>query len=241
MWSFCGFVATGAVVVLVGAAPAVAADPAESRAQPTLTARVILPATALAAPRSGAPARMRLKGVTAWSGTAQRLMVTGRHRDAGGRRWVRVQLPIRPNQANGWVPADHLRLSATRVRFEVHTGSRRLEIWRGARRLASWSAGIGRPGTPTPVGRFAIQDPLPTLPAWRGVYGRYTLTLTAHSPTLATFMGGDALVAIHGAGSGRSWRVGAASSYGCVILSEPALQVAARYARAGTPVIIDRR
>jgi hypothetical protein len=81
---------------------------------------------------------------------------------------------------------------------------------------------------------------VPTLPEWRSVYGRFTLTLTAHSNALRHFMGGDALVAIHGTGSGRSWRVGTASSYGCVILSEPALAVAAHYARAGTPVIIDR-
>ena len=119
----------------------------------------------------------------------------------------------------------------------AHGGSRSA---RGTRRLASWPAGIGGPGTPTPVGRFAIQDPVPTLPEWRGVYGAHTLTLTAHSPTLRRFMGGDALVAIHGAGSGR------------VLAGRHALELrlrdplrarprgAARHARAGTPVIIDR-
>jgi lipoprotein-anchoring transpeptidase ErfK/SrfK len=241
MWSFWSFVAVGALGSgLLAGAPVASAAPGAGPGDTTLTARVVVPAEALAAPRPGAAARMRLTGATPWSGTAQRLMVTGRHTDDRGRDWVRVQLPVRPNQSSGWVPADHLRISATSVRFEVHLGSRRLEIWSGARRIAAWRAGIGRPGTPTPVGRFAIQDPVPTLPAWRAVYGRYTLTLTAHSPTLRRFMGGDALVAIHGAGSGRSWRVGAASSYGCVILDEPALAVAARYARAGTPVVIDR-
>lgn len=225
--------------VLAPAAAGSAHDAAE-RALPTMTARVVVPATALGAPRTGAAPRMRLVGVTAWSGSAQRLMVTGRHTDARGRHWVRVQLPVRPNESNGWVPADHLRLSTTRVRFEVHLRSRRLEIWNGTHRIAAFPAGVGRPATPTPVGRFAIQDPLPTLPAWRGVYGRWTLTLTAHSTALRRFMGGDALVAVHGAGSGRSWRVGAASSFGCVILAEPALAVAARYAHAGTPVVIDR-
>lgn len=220
--------------------PVAAAGQLAEHERPTLTARVVMPATALAAPRAGAATRMRLVGSTAWSGSPQRLMVTGRHTDAGGRRWVRVQLPIRPNQANGWVPAERLRLTATRIRFEVHLGSRRLEIWSGNRRLGAWPAGIGRAATPTPVGRFAIQDPMPTLPGWRHVYGGYTLTLTAHSPTLRTFMGGDATVAIHGAGSGRSWRVGRASSYGCVILDEGALAVAARYSKAGTPVVIDR-
>lgn len=221
-------------------APAALAATADERAQPTVTARVVVPATALGAPHAGAAPKMRLVGATPWSGRAQRLMVTGSHTDAGGHRWVRVQLPVRPNASNGWVRADHLRLSTTRIRFEVHLGSRRLEIWRGTRRIASWSAGVGRPATPTPVGRFAIQDPVPTLPEWRSVYGAFTLTLTAHSPTLRRFMGGDALVAIHGTGTGRSWRVGQASSYGCVILSEPALATAARYARAGTPVVIDR-
>lgn len=242
MWSFSSFAAllagaAGAALALTS--PALGAE-LDERARPAVTARVVVPGPALGAPRAGAKPVMRLAGSTTWSGAAQRLMVTGRHRDARGRDWVRVQLPVRPNESNGWVPAERVRLSTTRIRFEVHLGSRRLEIWRGTRRLASWPAGIGRPGTPTPVGRFAIQDPVPTLPEWRGVYGAHTLTLTAHSPTLRTFMGGDALVAIHGAGSGRSWRVGTPSSYGCVILSEPALAVAARHARAGTPVIIDR-
>ena len=238
MWRFSSFCLVAAAAL--AAAPAASGAISDERARPSLTARVVLPATALGAPRTGAKPRMRLVGATTWTGSAQRLMVTGRHTDARGRDWVRVQLPVRPNASNGWVPAGRLRLSTTRVRFEVHLGSRRLEIWRGTRRIAAWPAGIGRPGTPTPVGRFAIQDPVPTLPEWRGVYGRFTLTLTAHSPTLRRFMGGDALVAIHGAGTGRSWRVGRASSYGCVILSEPALAVAARYARAGTPVVIDR-
>ncbi len=145
---------------------------------------------------------------------------------------------MRPNQASGWVRADRVRLSATRVRFEVHVRSRSLEIWRGTRRLAAFPAGVGRAATPTPVGRFAIEDPFVTLPEWRGVYGRFTLTLTAHSPALRSFMGGNGLVAIHGTGAGRGWRVGTASSNGCVVLGERALAVAARFAKAGTPVLI---
>ena len=239
-----GFPTFRAAAVLAGALACAAAPAfghnATERGRATLTARVVVPATALGAPRAGAAPRMRLVGATAWSGRAQRLMVTGRHTDASGRRWVRVLLPVRPNGSAGWVPADHVRITGTRVRFEVHLRSRRLEIWSGARRVAAWPAGVGMPGTPTPTGRFAIQDPVPTLPAWRGVYGSWTLTLTAHSPTLRTFMGGDALVAIHGPGTGRSWKVGTASSHGCVILAEPALAVAARYAVPGTPVVVER-
>jgi lipoprotein-anchoring transpeptidase ErfK/SrfK len=232
----------GAAAAALALAPAAGAAPAAAhdRGAPVLTARVVLPTTAYGAPRRGARRVMALGGATTWTGSAQRLLVTGRHTDPAGSEWVRVQLPIRPNGTAGWVRADRVRLSGTRVRFEVHLGSRRLEIWRGGRLLHRFSAGVGRPGTPTPVGRFAIQDPVPTLPAWRSVYGAWTLTLTAHSNVLKRFMGGDGLVAIHGTGTGRGWRVGRASSFGCVILGEPELAVAARYARAGTPVVIDR-
>jgi lipoprotein-anchoring transpeptidase ErfK/SrfK len=241
MWRFSSF-ALGALAAagLALAAPAAGAPDERPAAEQTLTARVVIPSTALRAPRAGARPRLRLAGFTAWTGSAQRLMVTGRHKDSAGGRWVRVQLPVRPNGSAGWIRESTVRLSATRVRFHVHLGSRRFEVWRGRHRLASWPAGIGRPGTPTPVGRFAIQDPVLTLPGWVGVYGRWTLTLTAHSPVLRSFMGGDGLVAIHGAGSGRSWRVGLPSSYGCVILGDRELDLAARYARAGTPVVIDR-
>ena len=240
MSSFRALACSAGLALLVLAPMATAAESLEQRARPTVTARVVVASTALGAPRPNAKPRMRLIGATEWSGSVQRLMVTGRHTDAAGHEWVRVQLPIRPNQLNGWVPADRVQLSTTRVRFEVHLRARRLEIWRGTRRLAVYPAGIGRPGTPTPVGRFAIQDPVRTLPGWTSVYGRYTLTLTAHSPTLRSFMGGDGLVAIHGTGTGRGWRVGTVSSNGCVILSEPALAATARYAKAGTPVLITR-
>jgi lipoprotein-anchoring transpeptidase ErfK/SrfK len=234
--------AVAAILAAAGAAhgaPAAAAPP-ERAVETTLTARVVVPTVARRAPRAGARPRMRLIGLTAFSARPQRLMVTGRHRDRRGRGWVRVQLPVRPNGASGWVRASHVRLSGTRTRFVVRVGARRFEIWRGGRRLLSAPAGVGRPATPTPIGRFAIQDPVRTHPGWRGVYGAWTLTLTAHSPVLKEFMGGPGLVAIHGTGSGRGWRVGRASSAGCIILSEPALAAAARHARPGTPVVIRR-
>ena len=237
MWRICSFaLALAAGLALVPAQDAHAARDAE----PTLVARVVVPASALAAPRPDARRVMRLTGVAEWSRGSQWLMVTGRRRDRAGHDWVRVQLPIRPNGTGGWVPRRALRLTGTHVRFEVHLGSRRLEIWRGPRRVASWPAGIGRAGTPTPVGRFAIQDAVATGSAWRGIYGDFTVALTAHSPTLRTFMGGQALIGIHGTGAGGIGRIGRPSSNGCVILGARELARAAHFAKPGTPVVIDR-
>jgi len=202
-----------------------------------LTALVVWPTVARAAPHRDARPLMRLTGSTAYSRRPQAMLVTGVRRTTRA-TWVRVQLPIRPNGTAGWVRRGTVRLQVTRVRVVVRLASRRLEIWRGPRRLVSWPVGIGRAGTPTPVGRFAVQDALPTLPGWRRVYGGWTIPLTAHSPTLRSFMGGDGLVALHG---GRPWRLGVPSSNGCVILSEAHLAVVARLVRPGTPVVITPR
>ena len=199
----------------------------------TPVARVVLPGWARRAPVvTGAPV-LWLERRTAWSGRPQVLKVTGRHRDAQGRRWVRVHLPVRPNGAAGWVPERHVRLSETRVRIVVRRGARVLEVWRGPHRLHRWPAGVGRPSTPTPLGDFAVQDTMRTLPAWRGAYGSHTVALTAHSPVLTWFMGGEGLVAVHG---GRLGRVGQAASNGCVILAPGPLAALARIAAPGTPV-----
>lgn len=224
-------------MTLLGCTPAAVPSPIpDVPRHGALTALVVWPTVARAAPAREARPLMRLTGATAYSRRPQAMLVTGVRR-RGGATWVRVQLPIRPNGTAGWVRRRTVRLQVTRVRIVVRLASRRLEVWRAGRRVASFPAGIGRRGTPTPVGRFAVQDALPTLPAWRRVYGGWTIPLTAHSPTLLRFMGGDGLVAFHG---GSPWRVGVPSSNGCVVLGEADLAVVARLVRPGTPVDIRR-
>jgi hypothetical protein len=205
---------------------------------PQLIAELTRPAAVRRAPRSDARVRLRLNDAATFSGGPQGLRITASRTDADGRWWYRVQLPVRPNGAQGWVSAADVDLRSTRARFVVHLAARTVEIWEGSQRIARFRAGIGRPGTPTPTGDFAIQDPLHNPKQLRGTYGNWTLILTAHSEAIDQLNGGDALIGIHGAGDGRAWRVGEASSLGCVILSEPDLAVAARYAWPGTPVKI---
>lgn len=230
-----GTVATGVLACAFAqpsAAPAASIRPLEHEGG-SVTARVLRPAVARRAPHPSAAPVGRVTGTTAYSYKPEGLMVTGLRRDTAGRRWVRVQLPIRPNGTSGWVPARAVHLSVVRVRVVVSLRERRLRVWRGSRLVHSWPAGIGRARTPTPVGVFAVQDPMRTLPEWRGVYGDYTIALTAHSTVLRRFMGGDGLVAIHGGSLGR---VGVPASNGCVILAAPDLARLARIVVPGTPV-----
>jgi lipoprotein-anchoring transpeptidase ErfK/SrfK len=129
-------------------------------------------------------------------------------------------------------------LATTTTRVVVRLDGRRLELWRGAQRVASYPAGIGRAATPTPTGTFAVEDTVVTPRADRGTYGRYIVTLTAHSEVLKRFNGGDGQIAIHGSGS--LGRVGRPSSHGCVVLDDAALTAVFRAVGPGTPIIVTR-
>ena len=202
------------------------------------TAEVLNTVKARVAPRPDARVRTILRSYTPYSTAPARFLATGAARDANGRDWVRVQIAERPNTSSAWVPAAAVDLETTTTRIVVRLDAHRLELWRGAKRVAAYPAGSGRAETPTPTGTFAVQDTLVTSPADRPAYGRFILTLTAHSNVLTRFNGGDGQIAIHGSGS--LGRIGRPSSHGCIIVGDAALATLFRTVEAGTPVVVTR-
>ena len=163
-------------------------------------------------------------------------------RERGGRCWVRVRMPSRPNTAKAWVNGDRMVLTNTGWRIAVHTGSRRLDVFRRGRLVRRIPVVVGAPGTPTPRGLFAIAG------VWKwhpGEFvGAWVLTLTAHSDVLQRFDGGDGRVALHGRGGASLLDpLGTAASHGCVRLANTAISwLVRRIGRArlpGTPVAVD--
>jgi lipoprotein-anchoring transpeptidase ErfK/SrfK len=226
-------------MVLAGGAAVAAGAPAPGPPTPAdaWTAALTRPTVARAAPRADAA---RVAGVPRWTAfwrRPQRLLVLSRVvRDADGRGWVKVRLPGRPNGSSGFVPTSVVRLKRTTVRVRVRVGARRVEIWRSGRRIAAYRAAVGTSSTPTPRGLFAVQDPVPSSPSQRSYLGPYIITLTAYSPVLSSFMGGNGLVAIHGTSAGHL--LGRAVSHGCVRVGNRALARLYRMVTPGTPVEI---
>ena len=200
------------------------------------TAEVIDAVNVRSAPSANAKVRMVTDSYAQYSGRRAILLVTGAYRDASGREWIKVRLPIRPNDATGWMRRDAVRLVTTPLRIRVRLAARTLELWSGQTRLGSYPSGIGKSQTPTPVGRFAIEDKVETRPSDRATYGRYIVTLTAHSNVLMQFNGGDGQIGIHG--SGNLGRVGRPSSNGCLILGDAALRTIWKHVGRGTPIEI---
>ena len=152
-------------------------------------------------------------------------------------RWLGVVSTELPNGKLAWVHEKNDGLRIRRGTYSLHAdlSSRRLELRRGGRVVSGISVAIGRPGSETPTGRFAVTDKLRG-----GSYGPYygccILALNAHQPKLpAGWTGGDR-IAIHGTDSPGT--IGAPASAGCLRAADSDLEVLMRRVPLGTPVFI---
>jgi L,D-transpeptidase catalytic domain len=149
--------------------------------------------------------------------------------------WYRVELPIRPNGASGYVRARAVELSAVRTRIVVDLSARRLILFRSGRPVMRAVAGVGAPATPTPTGRFYVNQRLiPSNPS--GPWGPGAIGISAHSNVLQYSWIQGAPVAIHGTNEPAS--IGHAVSHGCIRLDNAVLRRLFVRTPAGTPVII---
>jgi lipoprotein-anchoring transpeptidase ErfK/SrfK len=95
--------------------------------------------------------------------------------------------------------------------------------------------GVGRAGSPTPTGRFAVTDKL-SGSAYGPYYGCCILALSAHQTHLPPGWTGGDRVAIHGTNAPAT--IGAAASAGCLHAGEADLRTLMRRVPLGTPVFI---
>jgi lipoprotein-anchoring transpeptidase ErfK/SrfK len=165
------------------------------------------------------------------------LLVLSSVTGAEGIVWLRVRLPIRPNDAAGWIDANDTEIGTTRWRIVVSIARRTVSVYRAGRLMRRFGAVVGKPATPTPTGLFAIYAMARQPPG--SELGPWALHLTAHSNVLANYGGGPGRVAIHGrAGPLLADPIGTARSHGCVrVLSEDISWLAAHVSE-GTPVLI---
>ena len=153
----------------------------------------------------------------------------------GGRTWLKVRLPILPNNSTGWVPADDL--SSLRV---VHTWLKlersrlRLTLIRKGRVIFKAPVGIGAPGTPTPAGNFYIRDELTSFPPGT-IYGALAFGTSGKSATLTDWPKGG-VIGLHG--TNQPQLIPGRISHGCVRLRNHDITRLAKLLPIGTPLTI---
>ncbi|HVM16430.1 MAG TPA: L,D-transpeptidase [Gaiellaceae bacterium] len=161
------------------------------------------------------------------------LVVVLERTEAEGRLWVRVRLPILPNNQTGWVPRSALggytavttRLVVDRDRQEAMLFRRGKVVWRAR-------AGVGAPWSPTPKGEFYVRVRIDSTDPF---YGPVAFGTSARSYVRTEWPGGG-FIGIHG--TSLPHLIPGRVSNGCVRLrNDDALRLA-RLLPVGTPVTI---
>jgi lipoprotein-anchoring transpeptidase ErfK/SrfK len=165
------------------------------------------------------------------------LPVLGRATSPDGRHWLRVALPGRPNQGRGWITADHTTPSHTHWRLAVELDARRVLVYHLGQVVRRFRAVVGAPSTPTPRGRFFIEEAMSLGPLDAG--GPFALATSARSDVLQEFDGGPGQIALHGRNH-LSGALGTAASHGCIRLSTRAITWLSQRIGAGVPLTVTR-
>ncbi|MHB8644038.1 MAG: L,D-transpeptidase [Gaiellaceae bacterium] len=148
-----------------------------------------------------------------------------------GRRWLRVEIPSRPNGRTGWVPATAVQVSSTHRLIVIDRSQRRLTVYVDGKPRYVTKVAVGRPGMETPLGHFYVAAGFRPTESFLGVYAFET---SAYSK-LSEWPGGG-IVAIHG------WNdtsvLGKAVSHGCVRVSNTGMHALSLIVPIGTPITI---
>jgi len=212
--------------------PQPAPAPAETRPKVKryLTARVAAEAVNLRS-EPGGPVVTRL-GQTTEFGSPRSFSVVERQG-----RWIGVVAPELGNGEVAWIDArtSGVRLAAIAMSVSIDLSRRVLVVKRGSEVVRRVTIGVGAPGSPTPIGRFAVTDKL-SGSRYGSYYGCCILALSAKQPNLPPGWTGGDRIAVHG--TDEPWTIGEATSAGCPHASDEDLRYLLRVLPLGTPVFI---
>jgi lipoprotein-anchoring transpeptidase ErfK/SrfK len=152
-------------------------------------------------------------------------------------RWGKVAVPwTKPVTRTGWVPIVGLHSRTTAIMAVADLSTRTMTVYRGCRALFHVRTAIGRPGSPSPRGKFYVTDRVSVPGSQRASFGTFAFGMSTVQPNLpAGWTGGDQM-AIHGTGAPGS--IGQAASAGCLRVDERALARLRPLLRVGTPIVI---
>jgi lipoprotein-anchoring transpeptidase ErfK/SrfK len=151
-----------------------------------------------------------------------------------GQVWLKVRLPMRPNNRTGWVPRSTLgRFKLVHTHLYVNRAAQRATLYRDGKQVFTTRVGVGQRKWPTPRGNFYIRDRLTGF--HNAAYGPLAFGTSARSPVLTDWPGGG-FVGIHGTDA--PGLIPGYISHGCIRLRNAAILQLARLMPVGTPLTI---
>ncbi len=159
-------------------------------------------------------------------GSRQQLAVVARRGS-----WLGVLHANAPGGRAGWIPRDAVREAPIPWEMALDRSAQVVRVRRDGRVVRRFKVAVGRPSSPTPLGRYAITDRIK--PDDGSVYGCCILALSARQSDLPPGWTGGNRVALHGSPTDS---VGGAVSAGCVRMKRRALRWLQRTVPDGTRV-----
>jgi lipoprotein-anchoring transpeptidase ErfK/SrfK len=151
----------------------------------------------------------------------------------------------RPATVPPKAPSSTAAITGTR-QILLELGKRQISLIENGKPIRSWPVAIGDPATPTPTGRFLVENKV-TNPQYQSTKsGKINPTLGAQGPLGDRWIGfkksGLNQFGIHGTPSAWAWTVTsrAAVSNGCVRMLTPHVRELFEKVDVGTPVIVTR-
>jgi lipoprotein-anchoring transpeptidase ErfK/SrfK len=167
-------------------------------------------------------------------GTANIVLLQPGVRVVRGQLWVRVRLPVLPNNTTGWVTRDALGgYGEARTRLVVDRRRLTATLLRNGREILRVPVGIGEARWPTPEGEFYVRNKLENFddPS----YGPVAFGTSARSSVLTDWPAGG-FIGIHG--TDRPDLLPGRVSHGCIRMENDDILRLARLMPIGTPLTI---
>jgi L,D-transpeptidase catalytic domain len=152
----------------------------------------------------------------------------------GHRTWIRVRLPILPNNSTGWIPRGVLgNFHVVHTHLFLNRATFTLWLQRDGKTVFETRVGIGKPSWPTPAGQFYVRDMLTRF--HDPFYGPLAFGTNARSDVLTDWPGGG-FVGIHG--TNQPSLIPGRISHGCIRLKNSAILRLGKLMGPGTPLTI---
>jgi len=145
--------------------------------------------------------------------------------------------------APAWTPVQ---AQSNSLEIVLQLDKRTISLREGGKMLGSWPVAIGDPSTPTPVGRFSVQNKVVNPKYQSTKSGKINATVGPNGPLGDRWLGfqksGPNQYGIHGTPNAWSWTVTsrAAVTNGCVRMLHEHVRSLFDQVEVGTPVIVQR-
>jgi hypothetical protein len=195
-------------------------------------AAVLRPVVARSAPAASAPQVTRVDSTT--SDGTQNVVLLLDSLVRGTSVWVRVRLPVLPNNRTAWIPRSALGdFHSVTTHLYVDTRRATAVLYRDGRTVFRTTVGVGRTYWPTPRGEFYIRDKL--VGFGDPFYGPVAFGTSARSAVLTDWPDGG-YIGIHG--TNQPELLPGRVSHGCIRMRNEAILRLARLMPVGTPLTV---